>query len=388
MIKKTFSRIHQFIALESTSGLFLFLFFLLALFSSNSFLSPYYKELQNLPLGLHIGETSYRYSLLTLTNDGLMSLFFLLVGLEIKRELCVGELSSRSKAMLPLFGALGGMFFPAMIYLAINFSDHLAIQGWAIPTATDIAFCLAAISIVKNRIPTSLKIFVMALAIIDDLGAVIIISLFYTTTLHLYDLLAALIFYIVLIIFNKKHINHSSLYIIFGLALWVFIAKSGIHSTIAGVLLASVIPLKKQNDEAALLNRWIKHLHPYVAYLILPLFAFLNAGIAFHGLSLSTLFSPICFAIILGLLIGKTLGISLFSWISVRLKLASWPNNCHFKHLFAVSWFCGIGFTMSLFIGNLAFGETNYFIEMVKLGVIVGSILSCLFGLLFCKMGK
>lgn len=310
-----------------------------------------------------------------------MSLFFLLVTLEVKRELLVGELNSLAKGLLPFIAAIGGMLLPAAIYLSLNMNHSVAARGWAIPTATDIAFALAILMLLRSYVPSSLKTFLAALAIIDDLGAIIIIAIFYTHNLQFLYVSLALLCVLILFIFNRVGITRYFLYFIMGIILWLFILKSGIHSTIAGVILGFFIPLKSSKENYSPLKRLEHYLQPWVAYGVVPLFALANTGLSFSDVKLSDLFHSVTLGILLGLFIGKQLGIFLACWIAIKARLAKLPDAINWSHLYGVSVICGIGFTMSLFIGDLSFKnyQMNYG-NLVKLGVLSGSILSGITG--------
>lgn len=364
-----FRFILKFIKLESSSGIILFFAAAIAMIASNTPLNTYYTTFQeSKPVILFI-------------NDGCMSIFFLLVGLEIKRELLEGELNSFSKAILPGISAIGGMLVPAIIYFIFNRHDSVALRGWAIPTATDIAFSLGILSLLGKRIPTSLKIFLMALAIFDDLGAIIIIATFYTSTIHILALLSALFFAIILFLMNYFELKKISLFLIVGFLIWFCILKSGIHATIAGVILALFIPAQKADQKLKSPLQTLEHaLHPWVAFAILPLFAFANAGISFSGNTFSHLLFPIPVGIAAGLFFGKTIGIYTSTWLAVKFKIASLPKEFTKIGLLGISLIAGVGFTMSLFIGGLAFGSNVEHSEFVRIGVLMGSIVSGLLG--------
>ena len=359
----------KFIKLESSSGIILFFAAAMAMIASNTPLNTYYAAFQSSkPVILFI-------------NDGCMSIFFLLVGLEIKRELLEGELNSFSKAILPGISAIGGMLVPAIIYFIFNRHDSIALRGWAIPTATDIAFSLGILSLLGKRIPTSLKIFLMALAIFDDLGAIIIIATFYTSVIHLLALLGALFFAIILFLMNYINVKKIILFLIMGFFLWFCIFKSGIHATIAGVILALFIPVKNSDPKLKSPLQTLEHaLHPWVAFSILPLFAFTNAGISFSANTFSHLLLPIPVGTAAGLFFGKMIGIYTSTLLAVKLKLSSLPKEITKIGLFGISLIAGVGFTMSLFIGGLAFGSNVEYAEFVRIGVLLGSILSGSFG--------
>ena len=309
-----------------------------------------------------------------------MAIFFFFVTLEIKREFIHGELSNLKKALLPIIGAIGGMLVPALFYVMFNYQNPETLNGWAIPSATDIAFSLGILSLLGSRVPISLKIFLTALAIIDDLGAILIIAFFYSGDLSISYLSLILISYIFLLILNKFNIKKFIPYFIIGCFMWFFTYKSGVHATIAGVLLASAIPHRKKDKDFSLLVKIEHAISPYVAFIIMPLFAFANAGVSLNGLTLSTLMMPVPLGILLGLFIGKQVGVMLFSYVSVKLKMAQMPDKSTWLSLYGVSILTGIGFTMSLFVGNLAFVENTEYIDGVKIGVLTGSLLSTLFG--------
>jgi len=309
-----------------------------------------------------------------------MSIFFFFVTLEIKREFIQGELSNLKKALLPIIGAVGGMLVPALVYIFINFGNPETLNGWAIPSATDIAFSLGILSLLGSRVPISLKIFLTALAIIDDLGAILIIAFFYSGDLSITYLSLILIAYMILLILNKIGIKKFTPYLIIGACMWLFTYKSGIHATIAGVLLATTVPHRIKNKDFSLLIKIEHAISPYVAFLIMPIFAFANAGVTLAGLSISSLLEPVPLGILLGLFIGKQVGVMAFSFFAVKLKAAEMPDNSSWISLYGISVLTGIGFTMSLFVGNLAFSENTQYIDGVKIGVLAGSFLSTIFG--------
>jgi len=371
-----------FFKLEAASGLVLLFAAIIALIISNSDLSSLYFLTLNKYLFIGINDFGLKLSIIHWINDALMAIFFFFVTLEIKREFLQGELSNTKQALLPIIAAVGGMLVPALIYIFINIENPETLNGWAIPSATDIAFSLGVLSLLGSRVPLSLKVFLTALAIIDDLGAIIIIALFYSGDLNIKYLLLMLFAFVVLLILNKFNIKKFIPYLIVGLFMWDFTHQSGIHATISGVLLAITIPHRKKNKDFSLLIK-IEHLiSPYVAFGIMPLFAFANAGVSLEGLSLSSLFKQVPLGILLGLFIGKQLGVFLFSYVSIKLKLAQMPNNSNWYNLYGVGILTGIGFTMSLFVGNLAFVENVQYIEGVKIGVLTGSLLSTLTGYL------
>ena len=371
-----------FFKLEAASGLVLLIAAIVALFISNSNLSEIYFHTLEKYLFIGINEFGLRLSVHHWINDALMAIFFFFVTLEIKREFLQGELSNIKQALLPIIAAVGGMVVPALFYIVINFGNSETINGWAIPSATDIAFSLGVLSLLGSRVPVSLKIFLTALAIIDDLGAILIIAFFYSGDLSIPFLSLILLSYILLLILNKFSIKIFVPYLLIGLCMWYFTYKSGIHATIAGVLLASAIPHRIKERDFSLLVKIEHSISPYVAFLIMPIFAFANAGVNLEGLSFSSLLAPVPLGILLGLFFGKQIGVLLFSYVSVKLKIADMPNDSNWLSVYGVSILTGIGFTMSLFVGNLAFVENNQYIDGVKIGVLSGSLLSTVFGFL------
>ena len=371
-----------FFKLEAASGLVLLIAAILALFVSNSDLSEIYFHTLEKYLFVGINDFGIKLSVHHWINDALMAIFFFFVTLEIKREFIQGELSNIKQALLPIIAAVGGMVIPALFYIIVNYGNSETINGWAIPSATDIAFSLGILSLLGSRVPISLKVFLTALAIIDDLGAILIIAFFYSGELSIPYLSLILISYILLLILNKFSIKFFVPYLLVGLCMWFFTYKSGIHATIAGVLLASAIPHRLKEHDFSLLVKLEHGISPYVAFIIMPIFAFANAGVNLEGLSLSSLLSPVPLGILLGLFFGKQIGVLLFSYISVKLKLADMPNNSSWMSIYGVSILTGIGFTMSLFVGNLAFIENTQYIDGVKIGVLSGSLLSTVFGYL------
>ena len=369
-----------FFKLEAASGLVLLISAVIALIISNSnFSSLYFETLQSY-LFIGINNIGLKMSLHHWINDALMAVFFFFVTLEIKREFIHGELSSPKQALLPIIAAIGGMLVPALIYIYINFGNGDTINGWAIPSATDIAFSLGVLSLLGSRVPISLKVFLTALAIIDDLGAIIIIAFFYTGDLSIQYLSLLLLTFIALLILNKSGVKKFLPYLILGLILWFFTYQSGVHATISGVLLATVIPHRKKNEEYSLLTKIEHNISSYVAFGIMPLFALANAGVSLDGINLESLLSPVPLGIVLGLFVGKQIGVFLFSIIAIKLKIAQMPNNANWMSFYGVGILAGIGFTMSLFIGNLAFVENIEYIDGVKIGVLAGSLLSTLIG--------
>ncbi|MCI5138643.1 MAG: Na+/H+ antiporter NhaA, partial [Candidatus Electrothrix sp. AR1] len=314
-------------------------------------------------------------------NDALMAVFFFLVGLELKREILEGELSDPRNIMLPIVGAIGGMLLPALIYVIINMGDAQAMRGWAVPTATDIAFALGVLALLGSRIPNSLKIFLTSLAIFDDLGAVLIIAFFYTSKIAFLPLAAVLGCVMILSAMNKVNVIDKTPYILVGIVMWYATLQSGVHATIAGVLLAMFIPLFKEKPDVSPLKKLERKLHPWVVYAILPIFAFANSGINLHGIGLAQLLHPVPAGIALGLFFGKQLGVFGLSFLAVKLKIAQLPGDINFKNLYGVSILCGIGFTMSLFVGGLAFHKNGMHVAFdERLGIIFGSLISGVVG--------
>tara|TARA_B100001250_G_scaffold175329_1_gene150780 strand:- start:360 stop:1532 length:1173 start_codon:yes stop_codon:yes gene_type:complete len=380
MIQNISKPFKWFFKLEAASGLVLLIAAILALIISNSSISSYYFETLNKYIFIGINNFGLKLSLIHWINDALMAIFFFFVTLEIKREFLQGELSNIKQALLPIIAAVGGMVVPALIYVFINFSDSETLNGWAIPSATDIAFSLGVLSLLGKRVPLSLKVFLTALAIIDDLGAIIIIALFYSGDLSIKYLSLMLLAFIILLIINKFNIKKFLPYLIIGVFLWDFTHNSGIHATIAGVLLALTIPHRKKDKDFSLLAKIEHSISPYVAFGIMPLFAFANAGVSLEGLSFASLLDKVPLGILLGLFIGKQLGVFIFSYVSIKLKIAQMPNNSNWLNFYGVGILTGIGFTMSLFVGNLAFVENMQYIDDVKIGVLAGSLLSTLTG--------
>ncbi len=369
-----------FFKLEAASGLVLLFAAIIALIISNSDYSDLYFSTLNKYLFIGINEYGLKLSVIHWINDALMAIFFFFVTLEIKREFLQGELSNIKQALLPIIGAVGGMLVPALFYVVINFDDPTTLNGWAIPSATDIAFSLGVLSLLGKRVPISLKVFLTALAIIDDLGAILIIALFYSGDLNIKYLSLMFIAFFILLIINKFNIKNFLPYLLVGLFLWDFTHNSGIHATIAGVLMAMTIPHRKKEKDFSLLIKVEHAISPYVAFGIMPLFAFANAGVSLEGLSLYSLLDKVPLGIVLGLFVGKQLGVFIFSYISIKLKIAQMPNNSNWYNFYGVGVLTGIGFTMSLFVGNLAFVENLEYMDGVKIGVLTGSLLSTLFG--------
>ncbi len=381
-MKQHFSK---FIKSDSAGGILLILAMLLALSIVNSPLSSIYDGLLHLPLGIHLGDYVLSKSLLHWVSDGLMAIFFLMVGLEVKREIIDGNLSSISQIALPTIAAVGGMLFPALIYVFFNQSDSVAMRGWAIPTATDIAFALGILSLLGKRVPVSLKVFLMALAIIDDLGAIVVIALFYTVDLSLVSIYIASGSMALLVLFNYLGYSRKSIFFVVGLVLWISVLKSGVHATLAGVALAFTIPYRAIDSRGKKFSplKEIEHgLHPWIIFLILPLFAFFNAGVDMREISLDQLTGDVPMGIMLGLFLGKQIGVFGLSFLAIKLKIASMPKGSTWLMLYGVSVLTGIGFTMSLFIDTLAFVDDSIFAYTDKLAILLGTLFSAVMGYL------
>ncbi len=372
------SAVRDFMRLESAGGILLLLSAMLAMLIANSPLSNLYEGFLDTTVAVQVGALAISKPLLLWVNDGLMAVFFFLIGLEIKREVVEGELSSFSQIILPGAGALGGMIVPAAIYAWLNWGDPVALDGWAIPVATDIAFALALLGVFGSRVPIALKVFLLTLAIFDDLAAIVIIAIFYTGDLSLNALFISAAALIVAVTMNRMGVTRTSSYILLGVILWIAVLKSGVHATLAGVLIAFCIPMRDEHGKSPL--RELEYdLHGPVAYAILPIFAFANAGLSLTDMSLNDLTHPVTVGVVSGLLIGKPLGILLFVGLAVSLRFAQLPENVSWPQIVAIAFTCGIGFTMSLFIAGLAFehGSGDYF-GVDRLGVLVGSILSAM----------
>ena len=387
-----FSRnfIRSFLKTESASGVLLIIFSLFAIFLANSDFANYYYAIKNSYISISFENFQLKETVHHWVNDGLMAIFFLVIGLELKREMINGQLSTFSKILLPGVAAVGGMAFPALIYIILNKHEPLAMSGWAIPTATDIAFSLAVFSVLGKRVPVSLKIFLLSLAIIDDLGAVMVIALYYTSEISYINLLYAFFTFLVLITLNILNVRIIGVYIFGGLFLWYFILHSGIHTTIAGVILASTIPFSIKKSSHSPLRYLEEKLHTFSGFIILPLFAFFNADIDLNTISINSLTNTVPMGIMLGLILGKPIGITLLTYLSIKLKLCQLPSNINMYDILGVSFLCGIGFTMSLFINALAFPENIEVIsfgqEFSKSGIFFGSILSGIVGYIILKI--
>jgi NhaA family Na+:H+ antiporter len=380
---KLLASIREFIQLESAGGILLLAASIAALIVANSPWSSIYDSFLNVTGSVQIEDFEIRKPLLLWVNDGWMAIFFFLIGLEIKREVVEGELSSFSQIVLPGFGAIGGMLVPALIYVALNWGDTAALNGWAIPVATDIAFALALLSMFGARVPTALKIFLLTLAIFDDLAAIVIIAIFYSADLSLGALIFGIVALTIAVIMNRRGVTRKSGYLLLGLVLWIAVLKSGVHATLAGVLIAFCVPMRDEQGNSPL--RELEHdLHKPVAFVILPMFAFANAGLSLTGLSLSDITQPVTLGIELGLLIGKPIGILGAVGLAVGLGLAKLPKGTSWTQLLGVAFACGIGFTMSLFISGLAFERTGInTMSNDRLGILVGSLLAAFFAWIF-----
>jgi len=383
--------LEEFIKKESSAGIVLIFVTILALLLKNSPLSELYNLFLHTPVEIRFGALHIDKPLYLWINDGLMAIFFLLIGLEVKREVIEGHLSTVSQVALPGIAAIGGMVVPAMFYIYFNQDQPIAMQGWAIPTATDIAFALGILSLLGNRVPVSLKVFLLALAIIDDLGAIIIIAIFYTVDLSALSIVIALLAIITLIIMNRRGVVKKAAYFIVGTILWVSVLKSGVHATLAGVALAFTIPLNstdKEGNEFSL-SKSIEHdLHFWVAFFVLPMFAFVNAGVDLREVSLESMFGPVPLGIMTGLFLGKQIGVFGFSFLAIKLKLASLPENSNWLQLYAVSVLTGIGFTMSLFVDSLAFSDDALYQYADRLAILGASFLSGIVGYILLRFGK
>ncbi|AWK87630.1 Na+/H+ antiporter NhaA [Azospirillum thermophilum] len=375
------STIRAFLQTEASGGVLLMIASAAALIWANSAAAPLYQTILDLPLAVTAGGVGIDKPILLWINDGLMAIFFLLVGLEIKREVMEGELSSRSKAMLPGIAATGGMVVPALIYAAFTWNTPGALQGWAIPAATDIAFAVGVLALLGRGVPASLRVFLLALAIMDDLGAILIIAVFYSHGLEPLALALAAVAGLGLALLNRSGVRSLAPYLLLGLVLWVCVLKSGLHATLAGVALAFAIPLRegREDEEKAPLNRLEHALHPWVAFFIMPVFALANAGVPLDGITPASLAEPIPIGILLGLFVGKQAGVGFAVWLTVRLGLAPLPAGASWVQFYGVAVLTGIGFTMSLFIGTLAFSDPEHAVA-VRLGVLSGSLLSALLG--------
>jgi len=377
----------SFFKLESASGIILMVAATLALIAANTHLNQYYALLLDTPVVVQIGALEVAKPFLLWVNDGFMAVFFFLVGLELKREFIEGELSDRRNIILPGVGAIGGMAVPALIYIYFNSGDEAAMAGWAIPAATDIAFALGVLSLLGSRVPTSLKVFLTSLAIFDDIGAVVIIAIFYTTNISQRALVVVAICIVILFFVNRRNTASKSVYITLGIIMWIATLKSGVHATLAGVVLAMFIPMSSKHVPESSPLKDIEHdLHTIVAFFILPVFAFVNAGIPLSGVGFEELFHSVPLGITMGLFVGKQLGVFGLCWIVIQLGLTRLPKGMSWASLYGTAALCGIGFTMSLFIGSLAFEETGVNLLFdERLGIIEGSLLSGIAGYLILR---
>ncbi len=377
--------LREFFRLEAAGGLLLALAALIAVVANNTLFQPYYDAFLTTPVKLQIGSFLLDKPLLLWINDGLMAIFFLLVGLEIKREMLQGQFSNKQQIILPAFAAFGGLAVPALIYAYFNMADAEALKGWAIPAATDIAFALGVITLLGKRVPETLKVTLVAIAILDDIAAIVIIALFYTADISLVSLAVAGAAIGVLALLNYKNVTSIAPYMLVGIILWACVLKSGVHATLAGVVLAFFIPMKGKNTTEPSPLKSLEHsLHPWIAFAILPLFAFANAGVSLQGLSLEMLTQPITLGIIAGLFVGKQIGVMFFSAIAVGLRICKLPDGVSWLHFYGMALITGVGFTMSLFVGTLAFIDVEHQ-TAVRLGVIVGSLASGLAGYLLLR---
>ena len=378
----------RFFQLEAAGGLLLVLFTILALFFANTHLADFYDDFLYTEFSVLYGSFGIAKPLLYWINDGLMAVFFFLVGLEVKREFMRGELSTRATALLPALAAVGGMAVPALLYYSVTHHDEVLVHGWAIPAATDIAFALGILALLGSRAPMALKILLTAIAVMDDIGAVVIIALFYTSKLSISMLFIAGICTVILFILNRSGVTKAPPYILIGIILWAAVLKSGIHATLAGVITAMFIPQTRPSSDGYSLGEELEHaLHPWVAFMILPIFAFANAGVSFEGMDLGILVEPVTLGVILGLFFGKQIGVFGVIWVANKLGIAKKPDSVSWQHIYGLACLCGVGFTMSLFIGTLAFDSTLLETE-VRLGVLTGSFLSATWGTIMLLLAK
>lgn len=379
--------VKNFLKLESASGILLMIFATFAIILANTPFREWYFDFLGLPVSVQIGLFSIHKPLLMWVNDGFMAVFFVLVGLEVKRELLEGALSSYQRAIFPAVGAIGGMVVPALIYWFLNLEHPEHQAGWAIPMATDIAFALGVLALLGKRVPFALKIFLLALAIIDDLGAIVVIAIFFSHELSTTALVSAGLAIAVLVIMNRMKVTALCAYMVVGLILWASVLKSGVHATLAGVIIGFCVPLKGKNGEMPL-HQFEHILAPWCSFVILPLFAFSNAGVTISGMGLNSFTSTLTLGVIFGLLVGKSLGVFGFSYLAVKLGIAKLSEGINFKQIFAVSVLCGIGFTMSMFLAGLAFGgeeADGKFISLARLGILIGSSVSAILGYYLLK---
>ena len=379
-------RIQTFFQSEAAGGILLLLFASMAILLANTSFNQHYFGFLDTPVSVQFGAFSIAKPLLMWVNDGFMAVFFVLVGMEVKREMLEGSLSSYQQAIFPAIAAIGGMVVPALIYFMVAQGTPEIYSGWAIPMATDIAFAIGIVALLGKRVPLPLKVFLLALAIIDDLGAIIVIAIFYSHELSTPALIIAVVTISILVAMNRFKVSALCAYMVVGLILWASVLKSGVHATLAGVIIGFCIPMRGSNGSSPL-HQFEHILAPWCSYLILPLFAFSNAGVPLENVGLSSLNSPLTLGIALGLIVGKPLGVFLFSYLSVKLRLAKLPQGVNFAQIFAISILCGIGFTMSMFLAGLAFGETAYnsFDTLSRLGILLGSGVSAVVGYLLLR---
>lgn len=381
--------IKEFLRLESAAGLLLIGAAALAMIVANSPLSAWYDLLLAVPVQIRVGALEIAKPLVLWVNDGLMAIFFFLVGLELKREVLDGELSNRSNILLPLIGAVGGIVVPVGIYVWMNYGDPDAMIGWAIPASTDIAFALGVMALFGSRVPVALKIFLVSIAIFDDIAAIVIIAVFYSGDLSQEALIVASACLIVLFVMNRRGVSDNSPYVWIGLIMWTALLKSGVHATLAGVALAAFIPMQSRYEpQRSPLREFENDLHHLVAFIILPMFAFANAGVTFSGMGLEDFLHPVSTGIAAGLFFGKQIGVFLFCWVAVRFGLAKLPPGTNFGCLYGVSALCGIGFTMSMFVGSLAFERNPTDLQVIfdeRIGIIAGSLASAILAAVVLK---
>lgn len=379
-------KLKAFFQFEAAGGIILAIAAIAAMIIANSPLHHWYSAFIHAPVELRVGDFQIAKDAHHWINDGLMAVFFFLVGLELKREVLVGELSDINQIILPAAAAVGGMLMPALVYIAFNYHEPEFLKGWAIPAATDIAFALGILSLLGDRVPNSLKIFLVSIAIFDDIGAILIIALFYTSDLSFFSLAVAGLCLPILWLLNRRNVTSVTAYILIGIIMWAAVLKSGIHATLAGVVLALFIPMIDRTDpEHSPLEELEEDLHNTVAFGILPIFAFANAGIPLKGAGLEELFHSVPLGIAAGLFIGKQIGVMLTCWLLIKLNACKMPTGMDFKQIYGAALLCGVGFTMSLFIGGLAFGGANPLFDE-RLGIIMGSIVSGIAGYLMLKM--
>lgn len=375
--------IKAFLQKESASGILIIFSMILALIlANNGTLNGFYTEILRLDSGVIFGNFSIVKPTILWVNDGLMAIFFFMIGLELKYEFLEGELNSIKKVALPAIAGIGGVIFPALIFYILNHSNDFNVHGWAIPTVSDTAFALAVLFLLGSKIPVSLKLFLLSLAIIDDVAAIVIIAIFYTTKLSIFSLILSLFAIIALAVLNYKNNQNKLLYLACGVVLWVAVLKSGVHATFAGIIASFFIPLKDEygNSEHGMLNSIMHFLHPLVAFLILPIFAFSNAGVVLSKDALMNLFHPVPLGIMLGLFLGKQIGVFSFAYLAIKLKLADLPQSSNWLHLYGLSILTGVGMSMSLFIDGLAYADSNVFLYANKIAILVASTICAVLG--------